>query len=338
MAGVLDVEVVSTNHFSADRFRARIATGSEPFPTLAFWSGAAAAVVDFEFSLGNGSFLGVIRGLVDCVALDPSRGLVRIEGRDLTAPLIETRAQDSFANRTSSEIATIIAQRHGLTAAVTPTSTPVGRYYQDEHDRVTPGLFSHAISEWDQLVFLARHEEFDVFVEGTTLFFQPIQQQAATYVLLPQDALSLTLERSLTFAKDVQVTVKSWNSRLKSVISQTASASGVTLSTDPLSTGTGVQKYTLVQPNLTSDEALRLAQRRVAELIRHERVVEAVLPGELTLTPRSQILLAGTGTDFDQVYFVELIERSLDIRGGFRQRLRATNTSPRAIGPASAIS
>lgn len=338
VAGVLDVEVVSTNCFSADRFRARIAAGSEQSPTLAFWSETAAPLVEFDLSLGNGPFQRVIQGLVDSVTLDPPRGLIRIEGRDLTAPLIETRAQDSFANRTSSEIATAIAQRHGLVAAVTPTSTPVGRYYQDEHDRVTPGLFSHAISEWDQLVFLARHEEFDVFVQGTTLFFQPAQRQMDAYVLRSQDTLDLTLQRSLMFAKDVQVIVKSWNSRLKTAISETASAGGAIASGGSQSTGASIQKYTIVQPNLTPDEALRLAQRRIAELIRHERVLQAILPGELSLTPRSQILLTGTGTDFDQVYFVESIERSLDVRSGFRQRLRATNTSPRAIGPAFAVS
>lgn len=336
--GVLDVEVVSTNYFSADRFRARIATGSDSLVTPSFWSGTANVFVSFEFGLGDGSFESVIEGLVDCVSLDPARGLVRIEGRDLTAQLIETRAQDSFANRTSSEIATIIALRHGLTAAVTPTSTPVGRYYQDEHDRVAPGLFSHAISEWDQLVFLARHEGFDVFVQGTTLFFQPVQQQASIYVLRPEDALSLTLERSLTFARDIEVTVKSWNSRLKTAISQTASATGVTASGDSPPTASQAQRYTIVQPNLTPDEALQLAQRRIAELVRHERVMDAVLPGELALTPRSQISLVGTATEFDQTYFVDLIQRSLGGRNGFRQRVRATNMSPRAATPAAAIS
>lgn len=338
ITGVLDVEVVSTNYFSADRFRARIAIGSDSSGTAAFWSATGTALVGVEFSLGDGSFQSIIQGLVDCVTLDTARGLIRIEGRDLTAPLIETRATDSFANRTSSEIATIIAQRHDLTAAVTPTTTPVGRYYQDEHDRVTPGLFSRAISEWDQLVFLARQEGFNVFVQGTALVFQPAQPQASPFTLQPQDTQSLTLERSLSFAKDLRVTVKSWNSRLKTAVSQTASASDVTQAGGSPSFDPQIQSYTIVQPNLTPDEALQLAQQRVAELIRHERVVEAVFPGELTLTPRSQILLAGTGTEFDQIYFVDLVERSLDPRGGFRQRVRATNSSPRAIGLASPIS
>ena len=329
--GVLDVELVSTSYFSADQFRARIATSTGAPSTPIFWSGTASAFVNFEFSLDGGTYQSLIQGLVDVVSIDPARGVVRIEGRDLTASMVGTRAQDSFVNRTSSEIATIIAQRHGLAPAVTATSTPVGRYYQDEHDHVTPGLFCPGISEWDQLVFLARHEIFDVFVVGTTLFFQPPPTSPELYVLRPHDALSLTLDRSLNFARDIEVTVKSWNSRLKTALFQTASARGVAISDSPPGPRTGVQRYTIVQPNLTPDDASRLAQRRVSELIRHERIIEAILPGELNLNPRSQILLTGTGTDFDQVYFVQLVERSLDTRSGFRQRIRATNTSPRQI-------
>ncbi len=53
------------------------------------------------------------------------------------------------------------------------------------------------------------------------------------------------------------------------------------------------------------------------------------MPGELLLTPRSMIMLEGTGSDFDQAYFVDVIERRLHQTGGFTQHIRAKNTSPR---------
>ena len=84
-----------------------------------------------------------------------------------------------------------------------------------------------------------------------------------------------------------------------------------------------------MRPNLTPDEALKLAQRKLAELTRHERVIELSMAGELDMTPRSMIMLYGTGSDFDQTYYVDLIERRLHTSGGFTQHIRAKNTSPR---------
>jgi hypothetical protein len=77
------------------------------------------------------------------------------------------------------------------------------------------------------------------------------------------------------------------------------------------------------------DDALKLAQQKAAELAQHERVWEATMPGDLTLDPRSMIQLIGTETDFDQLYFIDTIERHLSLERGFVQHVRAKNTSPR---------
>lgn len=329
IAGVIEAEVTANNHYASDRFFARVALGGDTASTASFWAAAPGIMVDVQFSLDGVRFYSLLQGLVDSVVLDPVAGLVTIEGRDLTAALIETRTQEAFTNRTSSEIATLVAQRHGLTPAVTATTTPVGRYYQNEHDRITLNQFSRAATEWDLLVFLARQEGFDIFVQGTTLYFGPAQQASDVRVVQPTDLSDLRLQRSLTLARDIEVTVKSWNSRQKNAFSQTAKAAG-----RRSSGGGGLgpqppQRYVLVRPNLTPDQALQLAQRKLAELTQHERVIEATMPGELTITPRSQIVLSGTGTEFDQAYFVDVIERSLNPRSGFTQRIRAKNTSPR---------
>jgi len=49
------------------------------------------------------------------------------------------------------------------------------------------------------------------------------------------------------------------------------------------------------------------------------------MPGELSLMPRQQIMLVGTGTAFDQVYWIDEITRRLDVQGGFTQTVRARN-------------
>ena len=142
-------------------------------------------------------------------------------------------------------------------------------------------------------------------------------------MLYPTDLIDLRLERSLTLARDIEVTVKSWNSRQQSAFTQTARAQGRgTL-------GGKAQRYIFVRPNLTSGQALQLAQQMLAELTRHERVVVATMPGDLRITPRSMIALAGTSTAFDQNYFVDEIERTMRFEGGFVQRIRAKNLSPK---------
>ena len=325
LAGLLETEIVSNNHYAADRFTASLALDADPGNGPAFWASQADIAIDIQASLdGGASYASLIQGRADIVDLDLMTRVVHVSGRDLTAALIETRTQETFANRASSEIAELLASRHGLRAHVMQTSTPVGRYYQDEHDRITLDQFSRATSEWDLLVFLARQEGFDVFVSGSTLHFQPAAHSNDAVVLRPTDLIDLRLERSLTLARDIEVTVKSWNSRQQNAFAQTARAQGKgTLGGKP-------QRYVFVRPNLTSGQALQLAQQMLAELTRHERVVIATMPGDLRITPRTRIVLGGTSTDFDQSYFVDEIERTLRLEGGFVQRIRAKNMSPQS--------
>lgn len=324
LTGAIAAEVSSNSHYAADRFRVRTALQADD-PTI--WT-QSDMLVEVRMGLG-GTWTSLITGGVDRLDIDPLQGVVELEGRDLTAGFIEARTQETFANRTSSEIATILAGRQGLTADVAATSTPVGRYYQSEHDRITLNQFSRATTEWDLLVFLAQHEGFDVWVDGTTLHFQPqvtADQEAA--VLTPNDCLDLRLERSLTLARDIEVVVKSWNTRQQTAFTETARSAGKGGTASGAATAGKVQRYVYVRPNLTPQDALQLAQRILGELSRHERVVRATLPGELTLTPRSLVRLAGTGTDFDQTYYVAEIDRRLSVERGFTQTVRAKNSSP----------
>jgi len=327
LAGAIEADVVRNNHYGADRFNAMIALDADPWLGASFWASESDILVDVQFSLDAGaSFTSLVQGAADSIIIDPVQGTLHLEGRDLTAALIETRTQETFANRTSSEIATLLAGRHNLTPIVTATTTPVGRYYESEHDRITLDQFSHSTTEWDLLIFLARQESFDVFIQGQSLYFQPTAQMGdIAIVLRPEDVTDIRLERSLTLARDIEVDVKSWNSHQNSAFVQRARAAGKSGKS-----GSGPpQRYVFVRPNLTPDAALKFAQQKLAELTRHERTIELTMCGELALTPRSVILLEGTGTDFDQAYYVDVIERRIRGSRGLAQHIRAKNTSPR---------
>ena len=90
-----------------------------------------------------------------------------------------------------------------------------------------------------------------------------------------------------------------------------------------------VARYVLTRPNLSREDALQLAQSTLAERTKHERLISFSMPGELAMTARTLLRLSGTGTAFDQDYYVDEIDRTLSFEGGFIQRVRAKNSSPR---------
>ncbi len=204
LPGVMDVDILTNAHLAAARFRIRVAMA----PTDAASLLQPGMVLDLQFSLG-GPPVSLLLGEADSISIDAINMTVEIDGRDLTARLLDARTQETFANQTASEIATTLASRNGLTSAVTSTTTLAGRYYGSEHDRITLGQLARSTTEWDLLTFLAAREGFEVFVTGQQLCFQPRSNNTMPLLLTPGDCMSLSLERSLMLAKGVQVTVKS---------------------------------------------------------------------------------------------------------------------------------
>ena len=313
VGGVLQARVSSNNHAAADRFSVRVALRE-----AAGWIDRADMDVAIEAALDD-DWTTLVEGAVDQVDIDVGQGVVRLHGRDRSSAMIEQRTRETFANRTASEIAGILAGKHGLAVDAWPTSTPVGRYWQLSHDRLMLDQFSRSVTEWDLLVSLARREGFDVWVTGRTLFFRPPVSVGPAMVLRAPGGVgatvtSMRLDRALTLSGSVEVTVTSWHSRQRSVARHTARASGA---------GSGVRQYAFVAPNLTPADAQAMAEQRLRTLASHARVINADMPGELSLTPRADVLVEGTGTGFDGRYTVDELERRLDAEGGFTQHVRA---------------
>jgi phage protein D len=334
--GSCSAQVVSTNYLGADHFTAEVALGADPGFDATFWASEIDIKLDIRVSAdGISAPQSLVQGNVDLVTVEPLRGLVLLEGRDLTSLLVQARTQETFANRTSSEIATIVAQRAGLTPIVTATTTLVGRYYQDQHERLTLDQFSRTTTDWDLLVFLAKQEAFDVFVEAQNLYFQqPASSIAPSIVLDVADVEQLRLDRELTLAGPITVAVKSWNTTQQTMVTGSAS-------NEAASGAAPAQNYAVVLPNLTSSQANQLAQTKLNELLVHERRVTARMAGEMTIFPRGQVQLQGTGTAFDQIYTVEEVTRRLGFGSGFTQTVRmrgASDAGPSIPGSLTAAS
>lgn len=310
LGGAFDAVVCSSGAFGASRFSVRAALQGD----AAAWTAQTSIAVDVRMALQPGAgFVSLVQGLADTVTLDPIAGTLTLEGRDGSAVLMETPAQETFANRTASEIATVLAGRHGLAADVQATMAPAGRYWELEHDSLTLNTAGKSTTEWDLLVTLAQHEGFQLWVDGGTLHFRP--PAPVPPLLLPvASCTSLRLERSLTLAGDIAVAVKSWHSRAGvgcTGLAQTSRGAGQR------------RNYVFVVPNLTQDAAQALAQQRLGEIAGHELTLHATMPGELSLTPRGLLQLSGSGTGFDTVFAISEVERRLHAHQGFTQTVRA---------------
>ena len=317
VAGVIAAEVHSVSHFAADRFSVTLAAAGN----IAAWAAGTDTIIEVLLGI-DADEISMITGRIDSLTADPIGGTLHIEGRDLSAGLIQTPTHEAFANQTASDIAILLAGRQGLTPVVTATATPVGRYYSADHTRVTLDRLSRASTQWDLLALLAQQEGFDVFVAGTSLYFQPVATDLSPTLVLrpaadgfaPANVSSLRLQRRMTLAGDITVTVKSWNTQQQAAFVETATRAG---------TGGMACAYAYVRPNLTPADASLLAQRKLNSITRHEVTLDATMPGELTLSPRDTVAVVGTGSVFDTVYVVDDVSRRISAREGFVQSVRA---------------
>jgi phage protein D len=280
----------------------------------------------------------LIYGKADAVSVNvsPSGNVVELNGRDLTAPLVDTKTVQKYPNLTSSQIAAQLAANHGLMTNITPTSTKVGTYYEIDHIQLQDDK-----TEWDLLTYLARQEGYVVYVTGSTLNFVPEPTASGApyrFVYTPPTANSpaggnftgLRMEQAKTLANDVKVVVHSWDRKNSRGYSVTATASHVQSGFKPSGNTTrngGPQIYSRTIANLSKDQAQARANQLLIELSKHELKIEIDGPADMLLDRMDTISLTGTGTAFDTVYFPSSIIRTLS-PNGFTWRVFAKNQSP----------
>ena len=330
VTGAISGNVTLTAHLSSARWSVEAAF--TPDQTAAWWSSQTAMTVEIKAQLSPAEgWTSLVVGDVDDLDVDLETTVVSMSGRDLSARLLDTKSSEAYPNQSSSEIVQMLAAKHGLQADVTATSGAVGQFYQLEHARTTHDAFSKFSNEWELLVYLAQHEDYDLSVDGNTLRFHPKSSSTDTVdisydasVTPPVSVVSnLRLKRSMTLAKDVKVVVRSWDSKKATAheVTATRSKSGSKASSD-------IQTYTFIKPNVSPEAAQQFANAKLSELSRHEKTMSFDCPGELTMTTRQMISLTGTGTAFDQNYYVDSIERSISLDGGFHQSVSAKNHDP----------
>jgi len=317
MQGLLHAVFTGTNCFSSDTFSLTFAIGPAPLHGLEFWSTLTSAYVEVSVSVDAGTTtIDVISGMVDNTTINPILKTVVIEGRDLSASLIDSYRQQDFVNQTASEVISTIAQYHGLTAIASKTNGNVGRYYVDGYTRLSLGQFSRLRSDWDLVVQLARENEFDAFVTGRSLYFQSIANRNEISVRIDKgDVQRMTVERALNIGAAASARVQSWNSQ--NMVGYNSGAQDI---------ASGGQTYLFSSPNFTSDQVTAAATRYASELVRLSTILNIDMPRDFSYSPRTEILLTGTNSSLDTTYIVDSVERHYDARSGSTQSIRAIKT------------
>jgi len=281
----------------------------------------------------------LILGRVDTIDYEPDTRALRLAGRDLTAVFIDNRITQTFQNQTSSQIATMLAQSHGLdTSNITPTTTLVGTFFQNDQVQIASNR-----SEWDLLSFLAREEGFVVFVQGNSLFFEPDPRPTGAsnpYVIqwTPPSStngspiantVKLKFSRTLTVSKGISVTARSPNRNTGKAVVQSYPTTPQGIAAGKASPFGAVQQYFFtIGANLTPAQVAAFAQKTYDTIISHEMNMSANLPADNLLTVSTPVQVEGTGTSWDQLYFPRKVTRDIDNEGGYRMTVDAQNTSP----------
>ena len=324
---VTAVELEASAYRRAGTFRATLALDpSDPAIGFLLASGAsptASIAATIDLALGDpaiAAWVPMFAGTIDELEHDVGTGLLNISGRDATATLIDLVVTDQFLNQTSSDVASTLASRAGLSANVSATTTFTGQYYQIDHARNALSSFTRFANAWEILCALADLEGFECWVANGTLNFVPTPSAVGQTTSIDVGALQggisnplgftrLRLERRLAIDAGVAVKVRSWNSRQKTVVEQTVPPTGGDSAT-----------MVFVVPNATDDLALKKATSLYRDVARHGRAIAGDMVGELAMSPRDQINLTGTaGGGWDGTYVVDLVTRRIDARAGFEQ-------------------
>ena len=345
ISGAIKADVHSGNSYRGDTFTASLSLTADPKYGIDYWGdddrkneliAIEVGILPEGATEGNVPWVRLLLGTVDKPTIDPKMGTVDISGRDLSGLLVDTKIRQTFANLTASQVVQKICAGHTvgannlpLTADVDETTTRVGAYYKEDHDKLTGDAFNKSTTEWDLLTKLAKEEGFDLYFTGTTLHFKkPVPEDTSNPFVVKwtgrdadhpfpvSNVADLKLERDLHKAKDIYVSVKCWSSKGNKAAEYHAGTKSK-----------NSQVYTRNGGALDPVRAQNLANAWYQEIMRHERRFTCSLPGETVLTARDIIKLEGPLGSWSQIYRVDEITRQIAFDAGFEMHLSCKNHS-----------
>jgi len=344
---LMSLSTTNTSHFTPDTWTAVLNVYNQPdgWDMKKWDSYDPTSVVKVYFGLlqqgqlatevptvGNSSL--ILTGQVDDIVMEAGPpGTITITGRDQTAVLVDTKTANHYLNMTSSEAVTSIAQQFGFTPKVTKTTTPIGKYFNNNYSALTG-----SIAYWDFIIFLAQQEEFDAYLENGVLYFGPVEadNDPTPWVFYMQadpsgrptngNVKTMQLHRSPSISKDITVTVISHDSQNDRTIIASADRAGTYLGASSRSRSAATtQSYVLRKPGLTAQQAQNMANSYLKEISKYEREFTITIEGAPGLSVRKQVIIRNTDTSFDQKFYIRNIVRKWAPGSGFEMTVTGKN-------------
>lgn len=320
----MSVDVSMSKTHKSDTFHCEIPFGALP-PGMdeAFWS--TANNISVQVQIETDAYSGPVQifdGKVDQVQHEFDTRVLKVQGRDKTAALIDTTSTEKFTNQQPDQIVQTICGRHGITANTDSVSSKAGKIFQLDYAKLT-----QRESEWNVIQRLADRFGMTAYMTGGQVYWKKYPEQLpvvnVTYVP-PTPAsyangnfMRLRTARNLILGRPVHVKVQSWNHKEKKLYQTEKVENG---SGDPLI-------YNYQEPSMTGDQVDKLATKRLSENTSHELSFELEMPGDPTVTPRFMMQLSGTGTAYDATHQIKTVEHQISQQRGYTMTISAKSKS-----------
>jgi phage protein D len=335
-------------HYSADTFRVTFAVQGLPKDMDVNWM-LAQNFINVEILAGfpadpinfNATELSsLIIGRADEVEFDPVQNTIEITGRDYTSVFLDSKTLiQHWKNSTVYDVVKKMASIHGLAVNLyLPTVTAAPLTKIGAYTDIDWTSLSIEETEWDFLIRMAHLVQYDIWVSGTSLNFQPqIDAAQQDYYLLKwvapdrinsfvptANVIDMKLRHDMTIAKGIQVQVSSWHPGMgKAVFSKFPAT---TKQLNGALNGLGAANPQYYKYTISGLDQKAADQRAVAiynEIAKQEMKIFATLPGDNILNNRTMVRLIGTGAAFDQLYYPSSVHRTMSIDDGYRMSLEA---------------
>lgn len=243
---------------------------------------------------------------------------VQLIGRDYSAPMIDTEYSVAYAERTSSQIAGLLAEKYGLTPLITTTIAIADR-----------DLYANK-KEWEVLQALADLEGFVCYVtKDKELYFGPRREDDEEVVAdLNYRAAGLANTAEIDFDDSLvgvvnKVTVRHWLGSNKNLIEASA------VNEELLAAMAGQVKERVIYERKakTYELAQMYAEKRLKELSRSVVTATGIYPGNQKMLAEKKVKVSGCGR-FDEAYYLEKVTHKLSKQEGYKTEFNLTSVRP----------
>jgi phage protein D len=251
-----------------------------------------------------------------------------IRGYDMSHRLNRVRKTDTFQDMSADQIAKKIAQAHGLTPRA--EATGVTKQFTQQSNE----------TDWEFLWRLASMFDFEVVVEGKTLFFREAGGPRAQTVDLrwaESRPMLLSLRPRVTAVQQIKdVEVRGWDPKqkkeivAKAAVTDTDTKIGIDRSTVVNKFGGG----TLVvadAPVTTMSEARKLARSFASQLANAWCEADGSCEGDPRIVPGTKLKIAGVGRRFNGQYVVSKAMHAFRGGSGYVSKFVVAGRSSRSL-------